>query len=180
MMSKGEHNMQMPEIETERLLIRGTREMDGTACLDIWLDDEMGKFMADPPREKAGEATLNFAVGIESDDGWYPMVAFLKTTGDFLGTCSIVPLDDGKRWDFGYAVHKKYWQQGYATEIIQKLIALGKEKGVRSFSANVAKENTASNAVLIKLGFRVCKDEGCFRKQGTDIVYPEYTYLLEV
>lgn len=170
--------MQIPEIETERLLIRGTREPDGPACLDIWLDSEMGRYMADPPRDSADESYLNFAVGIENDEGWYPMVVFHKDTGDFLGTCSIVPMDDGTRWDFGYAVHKKYWRQGYATEILQTLIKLGREKGIRTFSANVAKENAASNAVLIKLGFRVVKDSGSFRKRGTDIVYPEYTYYL--
>lgn len=178
--NEGEYHLQMPEMETERLLIRATRETDGAACLDIWLDDEMGKYMSDPPRNKADEATLNFAVGIEDDDGWYPMVVFLKTTGDFLGTCSIVPMDNGKRWDFGYAVHKKYWRQGYATEILRKLIELGRKNGVRSFSANVAKENVASNAVLNKLGFRVWKDDGSFGKRGTDIVYAEYTYLFEI
>lgn len=172
--------MQMPEIQTKRLLIRSTRESDGAACLNIWLDDEMGRYMADPPRDKADESYLNFAVGIENDDQWYPMVVFHKDTGDFLGTCSIIPMDDGMRWDFGYTVHKKYWRQGYATEILQTLIHLGSEKGVRSFSANVAKENIASNAVLLKLGFHVWKDKDSFRKRGTDIIYPEYTYLLEV
>ena len=173
-------DMQMPEIETERLLIRSTRESDGSACLDIWLDDEMGKYMADPPRDKADEAYLHFAVGIENDEGWYPMVVHHKETGDFLGTCSVVPMDDGTRWDFGYAVHKKFWRQGYATEILQKLIVLGREKGIKRFSAKVAKENVASNAVLRKLGFGVWKDEGSFPKRCTDIVYAEYTYLLEV
>jgi len=48
------------------------------------------------------------------------MVVFLRETGEFLGTCNIVPMDDGTRWDFGYAVHKKYWRQGYATEILQR------------------------------------------------------------
>lgn len=171
--------MQMPNIETKRLLIRSTCESDGPACLDIWLDDEMGKYMADPPRDKADESTLNFAVNIENDEDWYPMVVFHKVTGDFLGTCSIVPMDDGKRWDFGYAVHKKYWRQGYATEFLQKLIELGKQQGVRSFSANVAQDNTASNAVLKKLGFRVQKDTESFRKRGTDIIYSVYTYIIE-
>ena len=171
--------MRMPEMETERLYIRGTREADGAACLDIWLDEEMGKYMADPPRGKAGEDELNFAVGIEEQDGWYPMVVFRKGTGEFLGTCSVVPLEDGKRWDFGYAVHKRFWRQGYGTEILTRLIAAGRESGVTSFSAKVAQENTASNALLRRLGFRV-EDTGSFRKRGTDIVYAEYTYALDV
>jgi len=172
--------MQMPKMETERLIIRPTREADGTACLDIWLDDEMGKYMADPPRDKADEDELNFAVGIETQDGWYPMVVIHKETGGFLGTCSVIPKDNDTRWDFGYAVHKKYWRQGYATEFLTKLIETGKERGIRSFTANVAKENEASNAVMKKLGFRVIKEDKSYCKRFTDIVYPEYTYLLEI
>ena len=172
--------MQMPQMETSRLLIRSTRESDGPDCLDIWLDDEMGKYMADPPRDKADEDTLNFAVGIENDDSWYPMVVFLRETGEFLGTCSIVPMDDGTRWDFGYAVHKKYWRQGYAAEILQHLIDVGKGKGIRSFSAKVAQENAASVALLKKLNFRISDDTGSFQKRGTDIVYPEYIFELEI
>lgn len=170
--------MQMPDFETERLRIRATRESDGAACLDLWLDDEMGRYMADPPRDRADEAELSFAVGIEEQDGWYPMVVFHKASGAFLGTCSVVPMDEGRRWDFGYAVHQSYWRQGYATELLQKLITLGRGQGVRSFSANVAQANAASNAVLRKLGFRVIDDTKSFRKHCTDIIYPEYTYLL--
>ena len=172
--------MQMPEMETKRSLIRATCQADGSACLDIWLDDEMGKYMADPPRDKADEDTLNFAVGIENQDGWYPMVVIHKATGDFLGTCSIVPVDDEKRWDLGYTVHKNYWRQGYGTEIIQKLIELWKENGIVSFSASVAKENAASNALLKKLGFLVWKDTESFKKRNTNIIYPKYTYILKV
>ena len=171
--------MQMPDMETHRLLLRATREADGPACLDIWLDDEMGRFLADPPRAKADESELNFAHGIEDDDGWYPMVAFHKHSGEFLGTCSVVPMENGGRWDLGYAVHKKYWRQGYATEMLQKLIELGNAQGVNSFSADVAQANTASNALLKKLGFCVWKDTESFRKRGTDIVYPKFTYKLE-
>lgn len=167
-------------METKRLLIRSTQEADGPACLNIWLDEEMGKYLADPPKDKADEATLNFAVGIENDEGWYPMVVFHKDIGDFMGTCSIVPMDKGSRWDLGYALHKKYWQKGYGTELLQKLIEIGKEKGIRTFSAKVAKENMASNALLKKLGFHVWKDAGSFKKRGTDIVFAEYIYLLNI
>lgn len=172
--------MRMADIITERLLIRGTRESDGGDCLEIWLDDEMGRYLSDPPRELADEAELNFAVGIEGDEGWYPMVALHRETGDFIGTCSVVPSDGGARWDIGYAVHKRHWRRGYATEVLRALIAEGAARGVASFSATVAKENAASNALMAKLGFRVISDTGSFRKRLTDIVYPEYKYSLEI
>lgn len=64
--------MIMPDMETNRLLIRATREEDGPACLSIWLDEEMGRYLSDPPLDKADAETLGFAKGIERDEGWYP------------------------------------------------------------------------------------------------------------
>ena len=46
-------------------------------------------------------------------------------------------------------------------------------------TADVAKLNKDSNAVLIKLGFKIEK-EGSFKKSGTDIIYKHYTYGLEL
>lgn len=34
-------------IETPRMILRSTREMDGGFCLSLWLDDEMGRYLAD-------------------------------------------------------------------------------------------------------------------------------------
>ena len=166
-------------IETERLLIRSTREEDGEFCLGIWLDEEMGKYLSDPPRDRADEAELHFAEGIEEQEGWYPFVAELKATGERIATCSLVPGADGKTWGLGYCVHKKYWRQGFATEMLTALIRGGCRRGIRTFTASVAKENAGSNAVLRKLGFSVEK-EGSFRKRGTEIVYPEYVYRLDL
>lgn len=166
-------------LETDRLIIRSTREEDGPLCLSIWLDDEMGKYLSDPPSEKADESYKNFAKGIETDESWYPFIAVSKETGDFIGTCSIVPEKEIGHWDLGYCVHKKYWKQGYATEMIKALIDFGYRNGGRKFTALVAQENIASNAVMKKLGFAVEK-EGSFKKHGTDIVYKEYTYRLDM
>ena len=172
--------MQMPAMSTSRLLIRPTRESDSPACLDIWLDDEMGRYLADPPRALADERYLNFAVGIEQDEGWYPMVAIHRETGAFVGTCSVVPTEDGACWDLGYCIHRDYWQQGYATEMVSRLIEAGRACGVKAFTAAVSCENIASNALCRKLGFHVWKNDGSFRKKGTDIVYREFIYRLEV
>ncbi len=167
------------DLVTRRLIIRSTRERDGAFCLSVWLDDEMGRYLADPPREKADDDELNFAVGIETQEGWYPFVAVSKETGAYIGTCSAVPSDDQTCWDLGYCVHRAYWRRGYATEMIRALIDFGYRSGGRTFTASVAKENVASNAVLQNLGFHA-EREGSFRKRGTDVVYPEYVYRLDL
>lgn len=171
--------MMTDDIVTDRLILRSTRESDGEFCLSLWLDDETGRYLSDPPRELADDLELNFAKDIEHDEGWYPFVAVLKATGERIGTCSLVPSEDGISWDLGYCVHRDYRRQGIATEMIRALIDFGRARGGRVFTADVAKENVSSNALLRKLGFRPFK-EGTFRKRLTDIVYEEYTYRLEL
>jgi [ribosomal protein S5]-alanine N-acetyltransferase len=166
-------------LETDRLIIKKTMKDDADFCLDIWLDDEMGKYLSDPPREKANDTYLKWKENVENYDGCYYFVAVSKETGNYIGTCSAVPSEDNKQWDIGYAIHKNYWNQGYATEMIKALIDFCLINGGRNITAPVAKENISSNAVLRKLNFYIEK-EGAFKKSGTDIIYDEYTYRLDL
>lgn len=166
-------------LETDRLIIKKTMKEDTDFCLDIWLDDEMGKYLSDPPREKANDIYLEWKENVENYDGCYYFVAILKENGNYIGTCSAVPSEDKKQWDLGYAIHKNYWCQGYATEMIKALINFCYINGGRKITAPVAKENIGSNAVLKKLNFYIEK-EGAFKKSGTDIIYDEYTYSLDL
>lgn len=165
------------DIITKRLILKSLREEYAPLCLSIWLDEEMGKYLADPPREKASEDYLNFAKDIEGQEGWFPFAAFLKESNDFVGTCSYVPKDE-KTWDIGYCVHKNFWRRGYATEMIKAIMDKGKKAGVEVFTAKVAQQNAASNALLRKLGFAVAS-EGEFKKSCTDIVYKSFVYELK-
>lgn len=166
-------------LETNRLIIRSTKKEDTSFCLDIWLDDEMGKYLSDPPRDKVTDAYLKWKDEVEDYSGCYYFVAVSKETENYIGTCSTVPSEDKKHWDLGYCIHKKYWRQGYATEMIKALIDFCYKNGGCKITADVAKKNLGSNAVLRKLGFHIEK-EGNFKKHGTDIVYDNYTYRLDL
>lgn len=61
------------DIVTQRLILRSTREEWGPLCLELWLDPEMGRYLADPPREKADADYLSFGRGIEQEEGWFPL-----------------------------------------------------------------------------------------------------------
>ncbi len=165
--------------ETRRLAVKKTKIEDAPFSLDIWLDDEMGKYLPDPPREKAGASYFEWMQTIEEYDGCYYFTAVSKETENYIGTCSAVPSDDQTHWDLGYVIHQSYWQQGYGSEMIQGLIEFCYKNGGRKITATVAKLNEGSNAVLKKLGFRVEK-EGTFKKSGTDIVYDDYIYRLDL
>lgn len=167
------------ELKTNRLIIKSTKKEDTDFCLDIWLDDEMGKYLSDPPREKANDTYLEWKESVEKYDGCYYFIAVSKEDSSYIGTCSAVPSEDKKHWDLGYAIHKNFWKQGYATEMIKELCNFCMENGSKYITADVAKLNEGSNAVLRKLGFKIEK-EGTFKKSGTDIIYEEYTYRLDL
>lgn len=171
--------MNINNLETDRLIIRSTKKKDTSFCLDIWLDDEMGKYLSDPPREKADESYLKWKDNVEDYSGCYYFVAVSKETEDYIGTCSAVPSEDKKHWDLGYCIHKRYWRKGYGTEMIKALIDFCYANGGRKITADVAQLNVGSNALVRKLGFHIEK-EGSFKKHGTDIVYDNYTYRLDL
>lgn len=135
-------------IVTERLIIRRTRGVDMPFCFSIWLDAEMGKYLADPPREKASETYLEFNPESQPEENWYYFVAESRETGELIGTCSIGCSEDKTEWDLGYCIHKRYWRQGYGTEMVEALIEYGRQNGGHVFTANVAKENPGSNGIM--------------------------------
>lgn len=166
-------------LETNRLIIRSTKKEDTDFCLDLWLDDEMGKYLSDPPREKADAEYLSWKEDVEIYDGCYYFVAISKETENYIGSCSVVPSEDKKHWDIAYEIHKDYWREGYATEMIKELIEFCRINGAEKITADVAQANIASNAVLKRLGFYIEK-EGSFKKSCTDIVYDDYTHRLNL
>ncbi|MBB6631838.1 GNAT family N-acetyltransferase [Clostridium algidicarnis] len=171
--------MMINDLETNRLIIKKTKKEDTEFCLDMWLDDEMGRYLSDPPRDKVGETYLKWREDVESYNGCYYFVAVSKETGNYIGACSTVPSEDQEHWDIGYSVHKKYWRKGYATEMIRALIDFCYINGGRKITADVAQQNSGSNAVLRKVNFHIEK-EGTFKKSGTDIIYDDYTYKLDL
>lgn len=165
-------------IETPRLLLCATTKEDVPFSLDLWTDPETCYYLADPPRDRADEQYLSWGKDVETEEGWYPMIVILRETGERIGTCSLVPYPDENRWDLGYALHRQYQRQGYGTEMIRAMIEYGRAHGGRVFTADVAKENAGSNAVLRKLGFAPVR-EGSFTKRNTEIVFESFTYQLE-
>ena len=56
--------------------------------------------------------------------------------------------------EFGYVVFTPWRRQGYATEAAEAVMHWANGHGVRRFVASVRPDNTASQRVVAKLGFR--------------------------
>ena len=83
--------------------------------------------------------------------------------------------EDKKVYDIAYCVHKKFWCQGYATEIAQGMIDYARGQGAEKVTIFVGQENAASNRVAQKCGGKIVS-ENTYKKRGTDIVMKDFKY----
>ena len=85
----------------------------------------------------------------------------LKGTNNIIGTIGYNTYTKNHKATIGYDVQTLYWNKGYATEALQKVIEYGFDQlQVNRIDAEVMQGNTGSEKVLTKLNF---KNEGVLR-----------------
>ena len=90
-----------------------------------------------------------------------------KITGEFTGSFAFIPVEGTEDSQLGYALLKKNWGKGYATELMREGIKYGFEKtSLHEVYGNTDAENIASQKVLLKVGFTLHKT---FREKEKDI-----------
>ncbi|MCH5324318.1 MAG: GNAT family N-acetyltransferase [Eubacterium sp.] len=165
------------DIRTPRLTIRDYKSDDLPYVTAMWFDPENGKYMSDPQKEYVDEVYRKALDGMEdSKDGYY-LTVVSNDIGNIMGTCCIFPGDKKDAYDIGYCINKKYWRQGYGTELITALIGRIREYGGTEITAEVAKENAASRNLLLKNGFEILR-ESEFKKYNMDITFDSFIYKL--
>lgn len=77
---------------------------------------------------------------------------YLAENDAFIGICSLWVREDGT--DVEYMVLPEYWNQGYATQIVKRLIDTARQHpGVSKISGFTDPANVPSKKVLLKNGF---------------------------
>lgn len=110
-------------------------------------------------------ATMAFPYGREDAIFWIDAVAImtagaafvinLKQTSEVIGCCGSGPVDDKDEIDFGYWLGREFWGNGLATEAGFAVLKHVFDKyRFDIITTDCQIENTASMAVLEKLGFR--------------------------
>ena len=171
--------MKIETIETPRLALRGFTPEDAPFAISLWNDPVTGRWLSDPALEAIPdiEAYTKSVEGLGDSLDCCHLVAVDRATGQRIGTCSFIPRQDGKVYDIAYCVHKKYWRNGYATEMVKGMVDYARGQGAEKITVSIDQANAASNAVVRKLGFTVASED-TYRKRGTDRVSAEYRYEL--
>ena len=100
---------------------------------------------------------------------------FAKETQQFMGSFSLLSLDDTDEFHLGYALLKPFHGKGYATELVKASLSyvfktIKKEKVL----AITVKENLASQKVLVNCGF---VQTGTRMHDGAEVMEYEFQKL---
>ena len=169
--------MKIERIETARLYLRGFTPEDARFALGIWNDPEMGEYLLDECMETVSDEYFREIQALGEDETCCYLIAEDKTTGERIGTCSFIPTGDV--YDIAYCVHKQYWRQGYATEMVGGMIDHARQQRAKQITVVISSENPGSNAIARKFGFRVAETL-TEKKRGSDRVFTDYKYVLDL
>ncbi len=146
-------------MRTKRLLLRKPNLTDENFFFELENDPEIYRYL--PPgrpfdRSKVRDRLYQYIdkKGLYQPFGFW--MAELKNTRERVGYGLLLEVGRGD-YRLGYVLAKKYWNQGYATELSHRIITYGFEKGLTKINAVTSPENQASQEVLKKLGFSFLK-----------------------
>jgi [ribosomal protein S5]-alanine N-acetyltransferase len=147
-----------PKLETQRLILREITDLDTKGVFTFFSNEEVTKYYGQEPLENEDQAAIlvNFFSESYREKRGIRWGVELKTTKELIGTIGFNALSlKHKRGEIGYELHPRHWRKGYATEAIRKVLSYGlNEMGLTRIGAVVFLKNTASNELLLNLGFQ--------------------------
>ena len=146
---KGENS---PTLYTQRLVLRRFTPADRKALLDIYGDREVNTFLPWFPISTLEEADALFAARYEAayrQPGGYRYALCRRADDRPIG---YLHLEGEGAHDFGYALLRPFWGQGYATEAGRAVLERARADGVPFVTATHDRQNPASGRVMQRLG----------------------------
>ena len=135
----------MDEIRTARLLWRPPRADDFAAYLDLVSDYAVVRWTASWPHPPDPELVRRRCIPVPEDQG---LAGLIWREGALVGAMAIIA------GEIGFAIARRHWNRGYATEMARAMIARAFQRhGWGEIRAGVFEGNAASARVLAKLGF---------------------------
>ena len=140
-------------ITTKRLKLKPLSDSDVPALKELFTNDEVKKtyMIPDFADENAFMKTFDYLKKLSLDENGHTAGIFLGE--ELIGLFHKVDIN-GDRVEVGYAIHPRFWNQGYATEALRAGIGYFFEKGFSEVYAGAFKTNRASTRVMEKAGMK--------------------------
>ena len=153
-----------PEVESERLTFRRFRESDVDVLLAFHTDpDTQLVYNIDVSR---GEIWRRIAMGIGHWEfrGFGPMILEEKSTGAYVGQCSLWFPEGWDNIEIGYGIAPAYRRKGFAAEAVRRIRDHGySDRNIKKLVSYIAPTNLASQSVARSVGAFV---DGEFNMSG--------------
>lgn len=144
-------------IHTQRLRLRKPVAADADAIFANFSNDpEVTRYMSWPTHTSVAntQAFLKFAA---EDWQQYSLGTFVIECGGIVIGCTGIHMGQADATEHsaetGYVFAKHAWGKGYATEVLQAMVVLAAQAGLRQLTAGCHPDNVASRHVLQKCGF---------------------------
>lgn len=148
-----------PTLRTERLLLEPYAPEDQEDFVTLFQDRRVSQWMGDGPATEAEDRALFgrvFSKVYAQDlfDVWA-----VRRNGLLIGHAEIKPTDVAQGYEIIYALSPDVWGSGLGTELAEAIGAHGFDTlGLPEVYATVAASNSASLAVLNRIGFEFVRD----------------------
>ncbi|MGW0735231.1 GNAT family N-acetyltransferase [Streptomyces sp. NPDC002851] len=146
----------MPELNTDRLVLRGWRESDLGPWAAMNADPEVREYFPGVlTREQSDASVARFQADLERR-GWGWWALEVRATGEFIGFTGLDPVEQDMPFtgvEAGWRLARPAWGHGYATEAARAVLTFGFEDlGLAEILAVTASRNLRSQAVMRRLG----------------------------
>ena len=152
------NNLGTVQLETERLILRKFTHEDAEQMFSNWASDpEVTKYTSWDCHKNVEETKEIIKKWIDSyKENSYNWVIELRETKEIIGSITGVKVyETSLDVEIGYCYGQKYWNKGYASEALRKVIDFFiNECGVHLVSARHMSDNPASGRVMIKAGMK--------------------------
>ena len=149
---------QLPEIETERLILRRIERKDLNDVFEYSSDPEVSKYLLWSPHKDIGYTSQYLKLIDKSYRklNFYDWAVTLKSNGKMIGTCGFTMFDIPNNCaEIGYVISKKYWGQKIAPEAAKAIISFGfNVLNLHRIEAHFMPENAGSRRVAEKCGMK--------------------------
>lgn len=146
----------MPELRTDRLMLRRWRESDLAPWAEMNADPEVREHLGDPlTREQSDASVARFRAAFDRRGyGWWAVEVL--ATGEFVGFAGLDDVEEDMPFtgvEIGWRLARPAWGHGYATEAARATLAFGFETlGLPEILAITTAANVRSRAVMRRIG----------------------------
>ena len=148
----------IPELETERLVLRAMRVKDADDMFEYAKNAEVTRYLLWRPHQTREYTRhyLEYLAGRYRIGAHYEWAMIHKESGRMIGSCGFANIDcPHNRAELGYVLNPAYRGQGLVVEAAQRVLRFGfNVLGLHRIEARYMVENTASRRVMDKLGMK--------------------------